>query len=192
LAYLQTLQDKHPIPIIYVTHSTEEVLALASHLILLNQGRVTEHGTIAQIFPRLSQETKLTNQIFIQGITTQYNAQYQTYQITSGEDKLDFPAPAHHPIALNSSITLMIDARHIILSKTSLQDSTGANSLMGSITDLKAFTCNHLHTVTINTISNSVEIPVHNHVMQCLELQIGDQVYLNINPLNLHPIRDKS
>lgn len=49
LAYLAKLNTQLEIPMLYVSHSIDEVARLASHLVLLKQGRVTQQGPIAEV-----------------------------------------------------------------------------------------------------------------------------------------------
>lgn len=52
LPYLETLHRTLDIPILYVSHSLEEVAQLADHLVLLEQGKVLGSGPIAEIMTR--------------------------------------------------------------------------------------------------------------------------------------------
>jgi molybdate transport system ATP-binding protein len=47
----------HQIPILYVTHSREEVLALGERVLVLEQGRIIAHGTPHQVLSAPAQET---------------------------------------------------------------------------------------------------------------------------------------
>jgi molybdate transport system ATP-binding protein len=49
LPWFETLRDRHAIPIVYVSHEFEEVVRLASHVVLLEQGRVAAQGEVAHI-----------------------------------------------------------------------------------------------------------------------------------------------
>ena len=53
LPYLERLHDELAIPILYVTHSVDEVAQLADHLVVLEGGRVTASGPLAETFARL-------------------------------------------------------------------------------------------------------------------------------------------
>jgi molybdate transport system ATP-binding protein len=53
LPYLERLHDELDIPLLYVTHSPEEVAQLADHLVLLEQGRVLAAGSISELMTRL-------------------------------------------------------------------------------------------------------------------------------------------
>jgi molybdate transport system ATP-binding protein len=53
LPYIESLQDELDIPVIYVSHSRDEVARLADELVMLDAGRVTVSGDIAMIFSHL-------------------------------------------------------------------------------------------------------------------------------------------
>ncbi len=53
LPYLEALQRELKIPVLYVTHSLDEVARLASHLVLLDAGRVLAAGAVPDLLTRL-------------------------------------------------------------------------------------------------------------------------------------------
>ena len=53
LPYLERLHEELDIPVLYVSHSAEEVARLADHLVLLEGGRVVASGAIADMLTRL-------------------------------------------------------------------------------------------------------------------------------------------
>jgi molybdate transport system ATP-binding protein len=52
LPYLERLHDELSIPVIYVSHSPDEVARLADHLVLLDEGRVVASGSLAETLAR--------------------------------------------------------------------------------------------------------------------------------------------
>jgi molybdate transport system ATP-binding protein len=52
LPYIERLRDGFGIPIVYVSHSIAEVARLATHLVVLDQGRVTMSGSTAELMAR--------------------------------------------------------------------------------------------------------------------------------------------
>jgi molybdate transport system ATP-binding protein len=53
LPYLDRLHDELAIPVLYVSHSLDEVARLADHLVLIDQGRVVAAGPTAELMARL-------------------------------------------------------------------------------------------------------------------------------------------
>ena len=53
LPYLERLHDELSIPVIYVSHSPDEVARLADHLVLLDGGRAVASGPLAETLARL-------------------------------------------------------------------------------------------------------------------------------------------
>ena len=53
LPYLESLHRELDIPVLYVSHSRDEVARLADHLVLLENGRVQATGPVAELFSQL-------------------------------------------------------------------------------------------------------------------------------------------
>ena len=53
LPYLENIHKEFNIPLIYVSHSADEVARLADHIVLLEQGKVIGNGAITDVFTRL-------------------------------------------------------------------------------------------------------------------------------------------
>jgi molybdate transport system ATP-binding protein len=53
LPYLETLHRESKIPILYVTHSLNEVSRLADQMVVLEGGKVVASGTVAELFSRM-------------------------------------------------------------------------------------------------------------------------------------------
>jgi molybdate transport system ATP-binding protein len=49
LPYLETLRDQLAIPMVYVTHDFDEVLRLATHIVLMESGAVIAQGEVAKM-----------------------------------------------------------------------------------------------------------------------------------------------
>jgi len=52
LPYLERLHDRLAIPVIYVSHNLEEVIRLADHMVLLDNGRVLAEGPLHEVLTR--------------------------------------------------------------------------------------------------------------------------------------------
>lgn len=52
LPYIERLRDELSLPIVYVSHDPGEILRLADHVLLLEQGRIAASGPVTEIFGR--------------------------------------------------------------------------------------------------------------------------------------------
>jgi molybdate transport system ATP-binding protein len=52
LPWLERLRDEVHIPMLYVTHALDEVVRLADHLLVLEQGKLADSGPVAQVLGR--------------------------------------------------------------------------------------------------------------------------------------------
>ena len=59
LPYLEQLRDELEIPVLYVSHSPDEVARLADYLVLLEAGRVMAHGPLGEVLSRLDLPVRL-------------------------------------------------------------------------------------------------------------------------------------
>jgi molybdate transport system ATP-binding protein len=59
LPYLERLRDELDIPVIYVSHSADEVARLADHLIVMERGRTTAQGPLTETLARLDLPIRL-------------------------------------------------------------------------------------------------------------------------------------
>ena len=59
LPYLERLHDELKIPILYVTHSTDEVARLADHLVVMEQGKIVVSGPLTETLSRVDLPIKL-------------------------------------------------------------------------------------------------------------------------------------
>jgi molybdate transport system ATP-binding protein len=59
LPYIERLRDEMSLPIVYVSHSADEVARLADTVVLLADGKVAAVGPVPEVFARLDLETML-------------------------------------------------------------------------------------------------------------------------------------
>ena len=63
LPYLESLSRVCNIPIIYITHSLDEVARLADYLVLMDQGQVVAHGDLQDVLSRVDLPITLANDL---------------------------------------------------------------------------------------------------------------------------------
>ena len=86
LYYVERLRDELRLPILYVSHSIEEVVRLADTVVLLSEGRVVDTGPVADMAARMELRTYLGR--FEGGAVVEATVAEQ--DLTSGLARLEF------------------------------------------------------------------------------------------------------
>ena len=133
MPYLESLHDELDIPVIYVSHSPDEVARLADHLVLLEEGRVRAVGGISEMLSRLDlplahgDDAAVLIQATIAGHDESFGLSY-----------LDFPGGrftvAHKDLPLGESVRLRVAAHDVSLTLEP-QSGTSILNIFSAIVD---------------------------------------------------------
>ena len=130
LPYLERLHAELDIPVLYVSHSQDEVARLADHIVLLSEGRVLASGPIGETLARLDLPLARGDDagVVIEGRVSHYDAHYQllTLQLPGSPQHLRV---AHAPLTVGQTLRVKVQARDISLSLTPGEHSSILNSL---------------------------------------------------------------
>ncbi len=136
LPYLERLHDALSIPVIYVSHSPDEVARLADHLVLLNGGRVVASGALAETLARADLPAAFTDDAGVVIDTTL--SQHEADNLS----QLDFADGCIHvgrrSEAPGSRLRLRIHARDVSLALERPRASSILNILPASVTAVVA------------------------------------------------------
>jgi molybdate transport system ATP-binding protein len=112
LPYLERLHHELEIPVIYVSHSADEVARLADHLVLLSAGRVAASGPLTETLARLDLPEAFSDDagIVVEGTVVASDPTY-------GLVRLDFPGGSiqvvHAPEPAARRLRFQIKARDV-------------------------------------------------------------------------------
>nr|WP_314525963.1 molybdenum ABC transporter ATP-binding protein [uncultured Pseudomonas sp.] len=130
LPYLQRLHDELEIPLLYVSHSQDEVARLADHIVLLSDGKALASGPIGATLARLDLPLALGDDagVVIEGHVSAYDADYQllTLQLPASEMCIRV---AHAPMTQGQALRCKVQARDVSLSLHSAEHSSILNRL---------------------------------------------------------------
>lgn len=137
LPYLERLQRELDLPILYVTHSRDEVARLAEHLVLLDQGQVLASGPVGELLARTDLPTAFGDDAGVV-IDTQVLGHDSRYGL------LDLGLPgsglylriAHEPLPLAGTLRVKIQARDVSLNLRREVDSSILNVLPATVVEI--------------------------------------------------------
>ncbi|MCY1271561.1 molybdenum ABC transporter ATP-binding protein [Pseudomonas jessenii] len=130
LPYLQRLHDELDIPVLYVSHSQDEVARLADHIVLLSNGRALASGPIGQTLARLDLPLAMGDDagVVIEGRVSAYDADYQLLSLQLPDTTLNIRVP-HTPLDAGQALRCKVQARDVSLSL----DNTGQSSILNRL-----------------------------------------------------------
>lgn len=137
LPYLEQLHETLQIPVLYVTHSPDEVARFADHLVVLEQGRVFASGPIAELMSRLdlphSEEDDAG--VVIEATAAVRDADWHLLQAS-------FPGgnlwAQDNGVAIGRRLRLRVLARDVSLALTHCEDVSILNLLPGTVKAITA------------------------------------------------------
>lgn len=112
LPYLDQLHEELHIPVLYVTHSVDEVARLSDHLVLMQAGQIVASGAMAQLMTRmdLSLAQRDDAETLIQARVL---SQDEGYQLTSLEFSGGIFQVAHKDLPLGHAARLRVYAKDV-------------------------------------------------------------------------------
>ena len=132
LPYLERLHDELAIPILYVSHASDEVARLADHLVLLEQGQVVASGPTTAMLARLDLSLAREEDAAVV-IDTTVLAHDDGYQLTRlGFAGGDIQVP-RRPLPVGARARIKIQARDVSIALASDHRSSIVNRLPARI-----------------------------------------------------------
>jgi molybdate transport system ATP-binding protein len=132
LPYLERLRDELEIPILYVTHSPDEVGRLANHLVALEGGSVVAQGPLAETLARIDLPIRLGEErgVVLEGVVAERDEKWHL-------ERVEFPGGSiwmrDRALPLGHHVRVRIPSGGISLSCVPQQDSSILNTLAGVV-----------------------------------------------------------
>lgn len=135
LPYLERLHDELEIPILYVSHSPDEIARLADHLVVLDEGKVLASGPIGELLARLDLPMALEEDagVVVEGRVSGHNPDYQLLSLEFPNSALGVQV-AHSAVNLGKPMRFKIQARDVSLNLEKPLQSSILNLLPVTVT----------------------------------------------------------
>ncbi len=138
LPYLEALRERLSIPIVYVSHQFEEVLRLATHVVLLEAGQAVAHGTVDEMClqPQLQGIVgpDLVGAV-LEGVVTRLDLSQESAELTVGRGTL---VVSLTDVAPGARVRLQLLARDVILATQPVQGLSVRNAIAGTVSAIRA------------------------------------------------------
>ncbi len=133
LAYIARLRDEFNVPILYVSHALDEVLRLATSLVLLDRGRVIAAGSVAEVLTRPDVRDRLGGAEFgtlVFGTVVAHDDRYAMSSIDCGGFTLRVPRV---DLPVGVALRARIPARDVALTLARPIDVSITNRIEGVV-----------------------------------------------------------
>lgn len=136
LPFLTRLHNELDIPILYVTHSPQEVTQLADYLVVLETGRVLRAGSLSETMTDLDSPMAQGKQAatIVEGTVMAYEPEYHLTHVSIPGGKISLPT--RETFLPGTRIRLRVYARDVAIRLQPDEGSSIMNSLPATITGL--------------------------------------------------------
>jgi len=184
LPWLEKMRDALRVPMLYITHSADEVVRLADHLVVLENGSVKACGAVQDVLARIESPVIAGEDagVLLRGTVAQRDAQWHLAQI-------DFPGGCvwvrDNRMALGQQVRLRVLARDISISAEELQDTHIPNQLKGTLEAIVADDHPSQAMVRIRSGESILLARVTQRSLSALNLATGATVWAQIKTVSV-------
>ena len=137
LPYLERLSSAAEIPIVYVSHSIDEVTRLADRIVVLNKGSVAASGEVTEIMSRLDL-FPLTGRFeagaVVEAMVASHDAEDYLSEVTFDSGRLWLPLV---DVPVGDRVRFRVRARDVVLARAAPDAISTNNILQGTVRELR-------------------------------------------------------
>ena len=182
--WLTKLRDELRMPMLYVTHSTEEVTRLADHLVVLNQGQVKAQGPVGSVLTQVVNPVVVGEDAgaLIEGCIGAVDKPWYLSRVDF-EGGCVWMRDAGLPVG--KAVRIRILARDVSLATTEPQNTSIQNQLRGHIQSITPDVHPSQVMVVLRCGAEEVLARVTNRAVDELALQVGQPVWAQVKSVAL-------
>jgi len=183
LPYLDRLHDELSVPLVYVSHSIDEVCRLCDHLLVIDDGRIVASGELHAMLARLDipQLSGRNAGTVIDATPERYDADYDLtrFRFSGGE----LLVPGHYE-STEPNLRLRIAASDVSLCLTRPQKTTILNVLPAQVDEIQP-TGKATDLVRLRMGDDRLVAQVTRRSVLNLDLKEGDQVFAQVKSVTV-------
>jgi len=128
LPYLERLHEELELPVIYVSHASDEVARFADYLVLLAAGRVLAHGPLTEMLARMDLPEEFTDAtgVVIEATVEGHDRDYGLLRVGFTGGNLHV---VHPPVAPGRKLRVQVKARDVSLTVVEPRETSILNLL---------------------------------------------------------------
>ncbi len=190
LPFLEQLAERVKLPIVYVSHSLDEILRLAKHLIVIDKGRVTTSGELEAVWASTAMrpwQSYSEQSSLFSGRLLEHWDKYALSKVAVAPDvhlwvqRIDMP--------MNSSVRMQVRANDVSLAKTKPEHTSIRNIVEAVVTKIDVMQNAHdKQSVAVRVaLAPGCELwaRLTAWAVDDLKLKVGDHVYVQLKGVSI-------
>lgn len=179
MPYLERIRTELDIPIIYVSHSPEEISRLADHVLVMDQGRIITSGPLQETLSRIDFPLQLGEDtgVVLDAEIIDYDPGWGLVQVRFSGGSLWLRDTG---LEKGNCVRVRVLARDISLSLSCHEDSSILNRIQGTITDIAQNNDKALALVEVQCGDSKLLARVTRRSIHQLQLQPGTAVWVQV------------
>lgn len=186
IPYLERLRDETKIPIVYVSHSIQEVARLADRIVVMKDGKVEAQGNAADVLGRPDFSSHLERReagSILSGRIESFDERHGLAAVRLSTALLQVPAKKG---ASGSPARVLIPARDVMLALVKPEGLSELNILEGRVADISVSE-DGMVTVQVDCGGDIIQSRITDLSRERLQLQSGKPVHAIIKSAALDP-----
>lgn len=184
LPWLERLHRDLHIPVLYVTHSMEELTRLADHVVLMDKGKARMHGPAGQVLASaaFASLVGIDAGALISGRVSGHDERFHLTSIDVNGDTLWI---RDHDLAIDTPVRLHVHANDVSITLTEPKDSSIQNRLHGTVLAIANDTHPAQALVTVVCRDQQLLCRLTQRALHELKLEPGAKVWVQIKSVAL-------
>ncbi|MCH2568434.1 MAG: molybdenum ABC transporter ATP-binding protein [Pseudomonadales bacterium] len=180
LPYLETLHDSLAVPMLYVSHASEEIARIADHILVMDDGQVVDSGDVSSVMNAPAFPTASQDDVGVL-ITGKIGGRDDHWHL----DKVLFPGGeiwvrSHPERNVGQKLRIRILAKDISLSLSEHEDSSFLNKLPATVTAISVEDHPAMQRVRLDVGGNTLFARLTSRSVDHLNLATGTRVVAQI------------
>lgn len=179
LPWLERLRDELSMPILYVTHSAEEMMRLADRVIAMKDGKIVSSGTLNEVLGAIETPVRRAEGpvVVLDGAVVSINERWSVAEVRTKSLSFEVPRKSLHA---GDAARLVVAARDVSIALDRHDDQSIRNVLPAEIVSLEADPSEARTLVTLRSGEETVLSLVTDESVERLQLRPGLSVWLQV------------
>lgn len=187
LPWLERLRESLNIPMLYVTHSAEEVMRLADQLVVMDRGKIKASGALQSVLTDIDIPVKIGEDsgALLRGVVDSIDGQWDLAAVRSGDLMLWVSADG---LKVGDKVSMTIPAKDIVVALENPSHLSVQNRLKGTVSALSDLSDGSGALIQVLCSGQTIVAKLTRKALQDLSIRKGSEVWLLVKSVALHHV----